>query len=88
MAEQNAKRIILAERPQGMPGDEHLKLESMAMPVPGEGQMLLRNIYLSLDPYMRGRMNAAKSYAKPVEVGAVMEGAAAGNREKAFVRLA
>ena len=44
------------------------------MPEPGPGQMLLRTLYLSLDPYMRGRMNAAKSYAKPVEVGEVMEG--------------
>jgi NADPH-dependent curcumin reductase CurA len=74
MAEQDGKRVILAERPQGMPTDRHLKLESMPVPTPGEGQMLLRTIYLSLDPYMRGRMSAAKSYAKSVEIGSVMEG--------------
>lgn len=44
------------------------------MPIPGDGEVLLRTIYLSLDPYMRGRMNDAKSYAAPVELGAVMEG--------------
>lgn len=46
----------------------------MPLPAPGEGEVLLRTIYLSLDPYMRGRMNDAKSYAAPVELGAVMEG--------------
>src|SRR5215813_3040786 len=46
------------------------------LPEPDSGQMLLRTIYLSLDPYMRGRMNAGPSYAKPVEVGEVMEGRA------------
>lgn len=76
MTDQAAKRIILAERPQGMPTEQHLKLESMDIPTPAEGQLLLRNIYLSLDPYMRGRMSAAKSYAKPVEVGETMEGGA------------
>jgi NADPH-dependent curcumin reductase CurA len=45
------------------------------VPTPGEGQVLLRTLYLSLDPYMRGRMSDAKSYAKPVEVGDVMVGA-------------
>lgn len=74
MADQEGKRIILAERPEGMPTEQHLKPESMAVPSPGEGEMLLRTIYLSLDPYMRGRMSAAKSYAQPVEIGAPMEG--------------
>src|SRR5690606_743341 len=71
--EQN-QRIILVERPQGMPDERHLKLESAPIPTPGEGQVLLKTIYLSLDPYMRGRMSAARSYAKPVEIGEVMEG--------------
>lgn len=74
MADQLGKRIILAERPVGMPDERHLKLESMPIPSPGNGEMLLRTLYLSLDPYMRGRMSAAKSYVKPVEVGTVMEG--------------
>ena len=74
MAEEESKRIILAERPQAMPTEEHLKLEPMAVPSPKDGQMLLRTLYLSLDPYMRGRMSAAKSYAEPVAVGDPMEG--------------
>jgi len=74
VAETEGKRITLAERPEGMPTEQHLKLESMPVPGPAEGQMLLRTIYLSLDPYMRGRMSAAKSYAKPVEIGDPMEG--------------
>ncbi len=69
------RRIILASRPTGMPTHEDLVLESAARPVPAAGQMLLRTIYLSLDPYMRGRMSSARSYAKPVEVGEVMIGA-------------
>ena len=44
------------------------------MPTPSEGEVLLKILYLSLDPYMRGRMSAAKSYAAPTEIGAVMEG--------------
>lgn len=74
MKEEQGKRIILTERPQAMPTEEHLKIEPMAVPSPKDGQMLLRTLYLSLDPYMRGRMSAAKSYVEPVAVGAPMEG--------------
>ncbi|WP_290649503.1 NADP-dependent oxidoreductase [Aquisalimonas sp.] len=70
----NNQRIILAARPEGMPDESHLKLESAPMPEPADGEVLLRTIYLSLDPYMRGRMSASKSYAQSVEVGSVMEG--------------
>ena len=72
-ASQN-RRIVLAERPKGLPDDKTLRLEELAVPQPGPGEMLLRTVYLSLDPYMRGRMNDAKSYAKPVEIGEVMTG--------------
>lgn len=72
-ATQNA-RIVLAARPRGEPTADDFRLEHVPLPVPGEGQVLLRNRYLSLDPYMRGRMNAGRSYAKPVELGEVMEG--------------
>lgn len=68
------RRIVLAERPKGMPDDNTLRLEEAAVPEAGRGQMLLRSVYLSLDPYMRGRMNDAKSYATPVEIGGVMTG--------------
>lgn len=68
------RRIVLAQRPKGAPDDNTLRLETAPVPTPGPGQMLLRSVYLSLDPYMRGRMNDAKSYAEPVAIGGVMTG--------------
>ena len=68
------RRIVLNERPHGVPDENTLRLEQSPMPVPGSGEMLLRTEYLSLDPYMRGRMNDAKSYAEPVKIGEVMTG--------------
>ena len=68
------RQILLASRPDGEPSDENFKLLEVEIPRPGPGQMLVRTIYLSLDPYMRGRMNAQRSYAPPVEIGEVMEG--------------
>ncbi|MDN5568991.1 MAG: NADP-dependent oxidoreductase, partial [Paracoccus sp. (in: a-proteobacteria)] len=68
------RQQILAERPKGEPNADTLRLETSDVPTPGKGQMLLRNEYLSLDPYMRGRMSDAPSYAAPVEVGQVMVG--------------
>lgn len=67
-------RIVLAARPQGRPKQSDFRVESVAIGEPGEGELLLQILYLSLDPYMRGRMNAARSYAKPVEIDGVMEG--------------
>ncbi|MFY0406090.1 NADP-dependent oxidoreductase [Solicola sp. PLA-1-18] len=67
-------RVLLAERPVGEPTPESFRVEAVPVPAPADGQVLLRTIWLSLDPYMRGRMSAAKSYAAPVEVGDVMEG--------------
>jgi NADPH-dependent curcumin reductase CurA len=69
-------QILLASRPRGEPTPDNFKLVESDVPEPGPGQMMLRTIYLSLDPYMRGRMNAGPSYARPVEVGEVMEGRA------------
>src|SRR6476619_4467077 len=68
------RRIVLARRPHGAPQPDDFRLETAAAPAPGEGQVLLRTIWLSLDPYMRGRMSEAASYAAPVPVGGVMEG--------------
>ncbi len=68
------RRIVLAERPKGEPDAATLRLETVPVPVAGPGQMLLRTEFLSLDPYMRGRMNDAPSYAEPVAVNAVMVG--------------
>src|SRR6186997_593831 len=67
-------QIRLASHPSGEPRLDNFELVESEVPVPEAGQMLLRAIYLSLDPYMRGRMNAGKSYARPVEIGEVMEG--------------
>lgn len=68
------RKFVLAERPHGLPTAATLRLETGAVPQPGPGRMLLRNEYLSLDPYMRGRMSDAPSYAAPVAIGAVMVG--------------
>lgn len=68
------RRIVLASRPVGAPTADNFRLESTAVPVPEEGQVLLQTRFLSLDPYMRSRMNAAKSYAARVEVDDVMVG--------------
>lgn len=68
------RRVLLASRPEGAPSLENFSFEDLLATDPAEGEVLLKTLYLSLDPYMRGRMSAAKSYAKPVEVGDVMEG--------------
>ena len=68
------RQIQLAARPAGFPKDTDFKLVETSVPRPGAGEMLTRTIYLSLDPYMRGRMNAALSYAKGVDIGGVMVG--------------
>lgn len=68
------RRLVLAERPVGEPDDRTLKMETVDLPVPGENEVLLRSVFLSLDPYMRGRMSDAPSYAPPVEIGEAMVG--------------
>jgi len=73
-AETVNRRIVLARRPQGAPTAEDFRLERVPVPAPASGQVLLRTRYLSLDPYMRGRMNEGPSYAAPVAVGAPMTG--------------
>ena len=69
-----AKRVVLVSRPVGEPKASDFRIEEYALPTPGEGQVLLRTIWLSLDPYMRGRMSDGPSYAAPVPIGGVMEG--------------
>ncbi|HUL19719.1 MAG TPA: NADP-dependent oxidoreductase [Steroidobacteraceae bacterium] len=68
------RRIVLARRPEGEPTADDFRLEKDAVPAAGAGQLLLRTRYLSLDPYMRGRMSDARSYAPPVVVGEPMTG--------------
>ena len=68
-----AKRIVLASRPVGEPKPSDFRIEEIPVPAPGPGQVLLRTIWLSLDPYMRGRISDAASYAQPVPIGGVIE---------------
>ena len=68
------RRIVLAARPQGAPQSSDFSMISEPVPDLGEGEIISRTIYLSLDPYMRGRMNEGKSYAAPVEIGETMCG--------------
>ena len=74
MSEPVAKQFVLASRPHGAPSAANFRLEQVPMPALPRGGLLLRVLYLSLDPYMRGRMDDRKSYAKPVGVGEVMTG--------------
>src|SRR5207342_1113645 len=68
------ERIVLASRPVGEPTLDNFRLEEQPISQPGSGQMLLRTLWLSLDPYMRGRMSDAPSYAKPVGMGDIVVG--------------
>lgn len=63
------RQITLASRPSGAPSKENFKFEETDIPTPKEGEVLLRTLYLSLDPYMRGRMSDAESYAEPIKIG-------------------
>src|SRR5205085_10722001 len=72
------REIHLAARPQGWPTLDTFALVETPIPEPTEGQVLVRNVFMSVDPYMRGRMNAARSYAPPYEVGQVLYGGAVG----------
>lgn len=68
------RRIVLNSRPHGAPQPADFRLETTSIPEPGDGEMLLRTVYLSLDPYMRGRMSDGPSYAEPVALNEVMVG--------------
>lgn len=65
---------VLSSRPVGEPDDKTFSFVEREIPTAGDNQMLLRTAYLSLDPYMRGRLDAGKSYAPPVGIGEVMVG--------------
>ena len=77
MAKSN-RQITLAARPVGFPKDSDFKLVESPISTPNEGEFVVRVIYVSVDPYMRGRMNDAASYAAPVQLGSVMGGGAVG----------
>ena len=72
------RRVVLASRPQGAVSEDNFRIEGAPLPRCGDGEVLVRNLWLSLDPYMRGRMSDAKSYAKGVEPGETMVGQTVG----------
>jgi len=72
------KRVLLASRPSGWVSEANFRIEEAPLPQPEPGEVLVKNLWLSLDPYMRGRMSDAKSYVKGVELGEVMVGQTVG----------
>lgn len=73
-----ARAWCLKSRPQGMPTSDNFELREVALPELGDGMMRVRNRWLSVDPYMRGRMNESKSYIPPFQIGQPMDGGALG----------
>tara|TARA_Y100001970_G_scaffold288398_1_gene415588 strand:- start:1009 stop:2043 length:1035 start_codon:yes stop_codon:yes gene_type:complete len=78
MSDKKNYQVILASRPQGKPQKDNFVIKKKSIPSLKNGEVLIKTIYLSLDPYMRGRMNSGKSYANPVETGEVMVGGTVG----------
>ena len=72
------KRVVLASYPEGWVTEANFRIETAPIPQPAEGEVLVKNLWLSLDPYMRGRISKQKSYVKGVEIGEVMSGETAG----------
>jgi NADPH-dependent curcumin reductase CurA len=72
------QRVVLASHPAGWVSEADFRLEQAPLPRPGEGEVLVKNLWLSLDPYMRGRISTAKSYVKGVSIGEVMVGQTVG----------
>jgi NADPH-dependent curcumin reductase CurA len=72
------RRVVLVSRPAGWVSEENFRIESCSVPAPAQGEVLVKNLWLSLDPYMRGRMSDAKSYVKGVDIGEVMVGQTVG----------
>jgi NADPH-dependent curcumin reductase len=72
------RRVVLVRRPEGEPAEADFRIETVSVAEPGPREVLVRNVYLSLDPYMRGRMRDVASYAAPVAIGEVMTGGTVG----------
>jgi NADPH-dependent curcumin reductase CurA len=72
------RRVLLASRPSGWVSEANFRIDETPLPQPAQGEVLVKNLWLSLDPYMRGRMSDAKSYVKGVELGEVMVGQTVG----------
>jgi NADPH-dependent curcumin reductase CurA len=78
MSTLTGREIQLARRPTGLPTPDTFRLVEAEVPEPGPGELLVRNRFISVDPYMRGRMDDRPSYVPPFRVGTVMEGGAVG----------
>ncbi len=78
MVETKGREIRLKNRPLGMPNESDFELAEVPIPEPGEGEILVRNIYMSVDPYMRGRMMDIESYIPPFQIGKPLEGGCVG----------
>src|SRR5260370_40931607 len=76
--ESRNRQVLLKPRPTGAPTSADFDIADGPMPDPSDGEVLVRGIFLSLDPYMRGRISGARSYSKLVDIGAVMEGRVVG----------
>ena len=72
------RQITLAARPSGMPKESDFKVVESPLPKPGDGEVLIKTLYLSVDPYMRGRMTGVRSYVDPFNIGEVIQGGAVG----------
>ena len=72
------KRVLFAKRPLGEPNDDCFRMDEVATPDLGSNEILIKTCWLSLDPYMRGRMNDMKSYTEPMQIGDVMTGESTG----------
>src|SRR5512147_2550243 len=77
-----SREIRLKSRPEGMPKAENFELAEIELPAPGPGEVLVRNSFMSVDPYMRGRMYDRPSYVPPFQLGQVLQGGAVGRIEK------
>jgi NADPH:quinone reductase len=77
----NAKQIVLASRPKGLPGKKTFRTETVSLPELEDGEVLVKGLYYSVDPYMRGRMNDVKSYSPPYQVNAPVVGGVIGEIE-------
>lgn len=82
IGERTNRQVILRERPQGIPQADHFEIVETAVPRPSDGQVLVRNIYLSVDPAMRGWVSDVPNYSEPVPLGAVMRSLAVGRVEE------
>ena len=78
MAETVSREIRLKNRPVGLPRESDFELATVPLPTPGAGEVLVRNLYMSVDPYMRGRMLDQSSYVQPFQVGQPLDGGCVG----------